>query len=299
MPRFSKLGYVALDVSDLARARRHYEELVGLTVSGPGDGGELFLRCSDDHHNIVLHPASQPGLRRIGWEMESEQELENAVKAVSDSGLAVRELEPGACDALHQGPTFRFFEPHTGATIELYAVMRNLGGKPYEPTVAKIQRLGHVVVATPAFDAAFDFFTKVLDFKLSDAVGNAFALMRCFPNPYHHSFGLARADRRALHHVNFMVSEIDDVGRGMWRFQRNEVPLIYGPGRHPASGSVFLYFLDPDGLGNEYSYGMEQFPEENPRRPRVLEPAPESADSWGAPPPRFNLVETTARDEGV
>ncbi len=36
---------------------------------------------------------------------------------------------------------------------------------------------------------------------------------------------------------------------------------MFGPGRHPPSESVFLYFLDPDGLTLEYSFGMEEFPE--------------------------------------
>ena len=288
MPRFSKLGYVALDVTDAGAARHHYEELLGLQASGSGAGGEAFFRCSDDHHNVVLHTSRQPGLRRIGWEMESEQELERVVAAVSDAGVAIGELPGDECSALHQGATFRCFEPHTAVTLEFYATMRNLGGSPYAPTVAKIQRLGHVVVTTPAFDRAYEFFVNVLGFRLSDAVGNLFALMRCFPNPFHHSFGLARGERTALHHVNFMVSEIDDVGRALWRFQREGVPITYGPGRHPASGSVFLYFLDTDGMGNEYSYGMEEFPEVGAREPRMLEPVPESLDTWGAvPDPMF------------
>ena len=61
------------------------------------------------------------------------------------------------------------------------------------------------------------------------------------------------------------------------------VPVVHGPGRHPPSGSVFLYFLDPDGLTLEYSFGMEEFPERGARRPRVLEPVQESFDYWGAP----------------
>jgi 2,3-dihydroxy-p-cumate/2,3-dihydroxybenzoate 3,4-dioxygenase len=31
----------------------------------------------------------------------------------------------------------------------------------------------------------------------------------------------------------------------------------------------------------EYSFGMEEFPELDPRQPRILPPRPESIDSWG------------------
>ena len=54
---------------------------------------------------------------------------------------------------------------------------------------------------------------------------------------------------------------------------------------------MFLYYLDPDGLTLEYSFGMEEFPEVNPRKPRVLEPIRESFDYWGAPvDPRKSAV---------
>ncbi len=38
----------------------------------------------------------------------------------------------------------------------------------------------------------------------------------------------------------------------------------------------------------EYSFGMEEFPEVGAREPRMLEPVPESLDTWGAvPDPMF------------
>ena len=70
-----------------------------------------------------------------------------------------------------------------------------------------------------------------------------------------------------LHHVNFMVTEVDDIGRGISRFNKAQVPIVNGPGRHPPSGSMFLYYLDPDGMTVEYSFGMEEFPAEGARKP--------------------------------
>jgi len=82
---------------------------------------------------------------------------------------------------------------------------------------------------------------------------------------------------------DLIVSEIDDIGKGMWRFKKNGIPIVRGPGRHPPSNSVFLYVLDPDGLTVEYSYGMEEFPETGGRSHRVLPMVPESIDFWGGP----------------
>ena len=59
-----------------------------------------------------------------------------------------------------------------------------------------------------------------------------------------------------------MVTDIDDVGGAMNRMKAANVPIVFGPGRHLPSTSIFLYFLDPDGNTTEYSFGMELFEED-------------------------------------
>jgi 2,3-dihydroxy-p-cumate/2,3-dihydroxybenzoate 3,4-dioxygenase len=157
-------------------------------------------------------------------------------------------------------------------------------GEEYEPKVTKIARLGHVVVTTSRFDSALKFFTDVMNFRVSDYIGEGFAFMRCFPNPYHHSFALSSGKENKLHHVNFMVTDIDDIGIARNRMLSNDVPIVFGPGRHAPSDSIFLYFLDPDGMTVEYSFGMEEFPDSNPRKPRILEPSLNILDTWGGKP---------------
>ena len=84
---------------------------------------------------------------------------------------------------------------------------------------------------------------------------------------------------------------LEPAGRGLARFKAKDVPVVYGPGRHLASTSVFLYFLDPDGMTLEYSFGMEEFPEVGARAPRIIEPTPLNFDTWGSyRDPRMSTV---------
>jgi 2,3-dihydroxy-p-cumate/2,3-dihydroxybenzoate 3,4-dioxygenase len=290
MARYRKLGYVALTVTNLEKSKDHYNRTLGLELSGGGERDEVFLRCSADHHNVILYGGARPGLKRIGWEMESAAELAAMKEELIAAGVKVVDVSAAECKALHQGPSFRMTEPHSGATFEYYSSMRQYGN-PFQPTVAKIQRLGHVVIRATDLEKATEFYQNTLGFRLSDAVDGMISFFRCFPNPFHHGIGVARSDRRGLHHVNFMTSEIDDIGKAIWRFKREGVDVVFGPGRHPPSGSMFLYFLDPDGITNEYSFGMEEFPETGARNPRVLEPIAESLDFWGAVrDPRLSTV---------
>jgi 2,3-dihydroxy-p-cumate/2,3-dihydroxybenzoate 3,4-dioxygenase len=293
--RFGKLGYIALNVTDTGRSRRFYETVLGLQVTDVGAKGEVYLRCSGDHHNIVLYPAQSKGLKRICWQMESESDLDKLVAFGNRLNLALVEVPAKECEKLRQGRSYRFVEPRTRACMEFYA--HQDGDLSFTPSVAKIQRLGHVVLTTTQYDEAVSFFINELNFRASDTIGTRITFMRCFPNPYHHSLALGKGAICGLHHVNFMVSEIDDIGKALWRFQSNGVPIVYGPGRHPPSNSVFLYANDPDGLTVEYSFGMEEFPEFGARAPRILPLVQESADTWGGPPSRINPIPIESGNE--
>jgi 2,3-dihydroxy-p-cumate/2,3-dihydroxybenzoate 3,4-dioxygenase len=286
--RYAKLGYVALNVSDIEASKKFYTEIVGLQLSGVGPNGELHLRCSSAYHDIILYQGDPVGLRRVAWEMESEAEVERLIERLRGQDIAVHRVPEEECLALHQEDTYRFVDPRLGVTVEFFSCMHSFG-EGFTPSVADIQRLGHVVIKTPDVREVVKQYVGLMNFRVSDQVDGVITFMRCFPNPYHHSLGIGTGPAVAFHHVNFMVREIDDIGRAMTRFRQKGVPMVWGPGRHPPSESVFLYFLDPDGLTLEYSFGMEEFPEVNPRKHRSLAPGLSAADSWGTfPQPDFS-----------
>lgn len=284
--RYRKPGYVGLNVSNLERSIRFYRDLVGLTLE-QSDGGVAYLRCSSDHHNVVLYQSDSVGIKRMAFELESPADLASAEAHLESIGRAFDVVPADELATLRQGRSIRFRLPDSTLTLELYAQI-DRAPAPFRPTVARIQRLGHVVVGLKNRDAVLSTLTKRLNFKVSDYFGDQVVFLRCFPNPYHHSFGLSRADHDCFHHVNFMVSDIDDIGRATNRMRQNGVEIVYGPGRHDISNSIFLYFLDPDGLTVEYSFGMEEFAESGAREPRQLAQLPEILDSWGGlPSPGF------------
>ncbi len=291
MIRYKKLGYVELMVTDLERAAAFYRDIVGLEPAGTGPAGEVRFRCSDDPYAVALHRSDRPGFKRGGWMLEDEGQFPAVQERLTNNGVPYEELPAAECEARGLARATRMVEPNTGATMEFYLLPIGVKERPFTPTVAKIQRLGHVVWTTPRHREAVAFFRDVLNFAESDRIGEFATFFRAFPNPYHHGIGIFGGTERKFNHLNFMVTEIDDVGRGLARLKAKGVPVVFGPGRHPASGSVFLYFLDPDGMTLEYSFGMEEFSELDPRPPRHLEPTPPNIDSWGSyRDPRMSTV---------
>ncbi len=297
--RYRRIGYVALNVTDIAVSRRFYEEKVGLTADSTCDGVE-FLRCSDRHHDIALYAGREPGVKRIGWQMETAAALEVLRDHLVGLGIAIHPVAEDEAEILAIGEAFRIEEPTTGIVFEFYVDM-GMAPTPYVPTHTLIQRLGHAVVASADREATEAFMIDHLNFKASDRIEGIVTFLRCFPNPFHHSYGVAqsRTGISSLNHINFMVSELADVGKGNNRMKQADVPVVYGIGKHPPSESVFLYFLDPDGITVEYSYGMEEFPEDHAREPRNMPPTLASIDYWGGvPDPRNGAVGAIERLSG-
>jgi 2,3-dihydroxy-p-cumate/2,3-dihydroxybenzoate 3,4-dioxygenase len=280
--RYEKLGYAALNVTDLDRSIPFYQGLMGLDLVSR-DEGVAYLRCSRDHHNLVLYAAQTPGLKRVAFKMLTQADLKLAFEHFQASGLEPRWLSADECRALQQGPTFRVREPSSTVLLEFYDRMVQMA-LPYEPTHTKIARIGHVVLATKHYPEAMARLSSVFNFTVSDFVEDKFSWMRCHPNPLHHSLAVGYSETNHLHHINFMVTDVDDVGKALNRMRDAGVEIVFGPGRHLPSTSLFLYFLDPDGMSMEYSFGMEEFPEQNPREPRMLEMHPRTMDIWGSRP---------------
>lgn len=283
--RYKQLGYVALDVTDRERSTAFHRETLGLEPNplvDPAAFGAVLLRSRASACELALYESAEPGLRRVAFEMESEHHLGLAHDHLTAIGVDAWDAPAIERAAFAQRSAFRFAEPNTGLTVELYV---GDGSPPPPlaggPRLTNISRLGHAVICAADPVSITEFFVRDMNFRVSDYIDRV-AFMRCFPNPYHHSFAITIAGDNHLNHINFLVDSLDDLGRAMYRIKGQDVEIVYGPGRHPPSGSVFLYFLDPDGMTFEFSTGMEEFPEVGYREPRRLPLVAESFDSWGA-----------------
>lgn len=284
MIRYRKLSRVDLWVTDLERSRQFYERVVGLSPVAATNDNIAAFRCGDDHVSLRLLQGRNAGLKAAAWELQDADQFSLLLHALTNSGTDYSPIAEEECGQLGISRGYRAKEPTTGATLEFFTASEVELPPPCALSIAKIQRLGHVVYGSVAHEDTVRFFYETLNFLPSDSVEDRITFMRSFPNPYHHGIGVAKSDKNHLHHLNFMVTEIDDVGRLHTRLKQSGVPIAYGPGRHPISNSIFLYFLDPDGMTLEYSFGMEEFPEVSPREPRLLPRRPEWSDSWGSVP---------------
>jgi 2,3-dihydroxy-p-cumate/2,3-dihydroxybenzoate 3,4-dioxygenase len=300
--RHRKLGYVALNVTDVERTTAFATRTIGLEDNGKGPAGERFLSCSREHHDVVLYHSKEPGFVRAAWEMETPDDVERAFAHFTSLGLKVKPLAQQQKDILGLGvwPAFRLREPTTGICFEYYTRML-VRSRARPAQITNFRMLGHFGINVPNVREATEYAVANLGIAVSDVLGDYVGtLLRAWPNPNHHSLAYlpAKGGRKQLNHIAFMVDSIDDIGKLFNRIEAHGEKRAFGIGRHPTSGSIHLYVFDPDMLVWEYTLGMEQFPEMGAREPRYMSPAPEDYDLWGAvPKPGFGGSGTVVVDD--
>jgi catechol 2,3-dioxygenase-like lactoylglutathione lyase family enzyme len=78
-----KLSHVVVGSPDAAMSRRFFVEGIGFRVSDEMPGGVVsFLRCSTDHHNLLVQPGPVPYLHHTAWEMDDIDAVGRAAAAM-------------------------------------------------------------------------------------------------------------------------------------------------------------------------------------------------------------------------
>src|ERR1700738_24067 len=131
MIRYRKLGYVELNVSDLEKSRKFYEEIVGLELVGKRSDGAVMFRCDDeDSRSVVLHQKQPAGFKSVGWMLEGRSQFELVHRRLLDGNVPSGALAPAQCDLRQATRVTRTMEPHSRAALEFFTADGPRPGKP-------------------------------------------------------------------------------------------------------------------------------------------------------------------------
>jgi catechol 2,3-dioxygenase-like lactoylglutathione lyase family enzyme len=70
-----KLGHVVLGSTDQETSQRFFQQGVGFKVSDTVPGLAAFMRCSTDHHNVLVQQAPVAFLHHTSWQVDDVDEV--------------------------------------------------------------------------------------------------------------------------------------------------------------------------------------------------------------------------------
>ncbi len=233
-------------------------------ANGMATDGTAFLKMDDRQWRIAVHPATgpedAPGLRYLGFEVPSHDELDFAIHSIRERGGEIRlgtadELEARSVSAL------AVLDDPAGHRIELFSgPIRDRDF--HSPTGASFLTgdlgLGHAVLYVPNVDAALAFYRGVLGFERSDFMtfgpnGLSIHFLRCTRR--HHSIALLHlGDLTGLQHLMLEATSVDGVGMTLDRALARDVPISSSLGRHRNDETLSFYMQGPSGFDVEIGW---------------------------------------------
>jgi 2,3-dihydroxy-p-cumate/2,3-dihydroxybenzoate 3,4-dioxygenase len=284
------IRYVRLGTRDVLGAERFANEILGLRTGvrsgNPKHAQSIYLRSDDRDHTLVYFDGD-PSDHTVGFELRDAQALDHACNVLEAQQIAVHVGSAEECEA-RRVRSFIHFRDLSGNGIDLVVRPAHSGVRFFPTRDAGCTGFSHIGLRT--LDAKRDelFWTQVLGAKVSDRIGDA-PLLRI--DEVHHKIALFPSSFAGVQHINHQVQSIDDIMRSWYFIQERSIKTVFGPGKHPTSGAMFLYFEGPDGMVFEYSSGVRNITDSE-HQPRQFPFDSTSFCMWGSRPdiPEFKTV---------
>lgn len=225
---------------------------------GVAEDGSVYLKMDERQWRIAVHPQQEKqGLLYLGLEVENEIALEQSLAELQSLGItvnigSVQDARSRAVSGIAylQDPAGNNLELFYGPTTD-YNFSSPISGQEF---VAGHLGIGHLNLFVDDLTASFDFYTRVLGFKLTDYIRageeGAVKFMRC--NERHHSLAMVGMGKiNGLQHAMFEMKTIDDVGKTLDRAMANNIPITSSLGRHRNDGMLSFYMRSPSGFDVE------------------------------------------------
>lgn len=295
-----RLSHIELGVADLEASRDFYVDTLGL-IETEQVGHSLYLRGLEErnHHSFVLTEAASGIVKRLGFKVFSEEDLDLLAKHGAGLGLPITWVEQYA-----QGRTLQTRDPF-GTPLEFYFKMdqveRNLQKYGTYHGVQPM-RIDHCNCFTPNVQASHNFYSGELGFRAteyteSDDDRNPPELWAVWMHRKGnvHDLALTNGSGPRLHHVALWaptpmhIIHLCDLMATTGYLANME----RGPGRHGISNAFFLYVRDPDGHRVEIytSDYLTVDPDFAPIRWGLRDPQRQTL--WGSPAPKSWFEEGT------
>jgi 2,3-dihydroxy-p-cumate/2,3-dihydroxybenzoate 3,4-dioxygenase len=276
------IRYVRLGTKDLVGATRYATTILGLSEAArsgnPKNNEAVYLRSDNRDHTLVYFDG-EANDHTTGFEVADESHLEAAAAELERNGIKIIRGNEGECEARRVRAFINFQDP-SGNSIDLVAGPHHSGSRFFPTRDCGTTGFSHIGLRTTDAPRDEKFWTQILSAKVSDRIGTA-PLLRI--DEVHHKIALFPSAHAGVQHINHQVESIDDIMRSWYLLKEHNIKVVFGPGKHPTSGAMFLYFEGPDGMVYEYSSGVRNITDDN-YQPRQFPFEPSSFCMWGSRP---------------
>jgi catechol 2,3-dioxygenase-like lactoylglutathione lyase family enzyme len=272
--KVADLAWLEFEKPDLARAET-FARAFGFAVA-TREPSALYLRGSlpgtpclvirKGAHSRFVGPTFKAGeasdLHRLA--RATDRRVEPLTEPTAASIVRLTDPSGFAVGVVHVNGEFPALAGQQTHILNFGAEPRRINATQRPPRApALVQRLGHLVLQTPQFSRALDWYLDTLGMIVSDfqyALGQrergpALAFIRCDRGTVpadHHTLALNLGPTAGYSHSAYQVTDLDAVAAGGEYLLQRGYHRAWGIGRHVLGSQIFDYWHDPDKLPFEH-----------------------------------------------
>ncbi len=266
-PLVHRLGYIALNVSDLEGAVEDARQIAGAALVERTPDRAL-LSSNARHAELILHRAPQSSLLMIGLETLDPDHVDEVARRARAAGLTIVSETP-SLPVIERAVSVAFPEGHV---IEVHTPMPRDRAPRYAGPGIHPRYLDHVNLTAKDPATSAGLMMQVLGLQLSErTAGWELAWMRA-GDGRHHTLAFAKnPSGGGLHHYSWEFADFADFKRLGDVLDAQDRTLVWGPGRHGAGDNIFAYYVDAAGFLVETTAEMELIADPH-FQPRIVDP---------------------------
>jgi catechol 2,3-dioxygenase len=269
-----RMGYAHVRVTDLAEAKNHYANTLGLYEVLEEDGRVYYKGWDEwDHHSVVLEEGGV-GLVKFGFKVEHEFDIDDIEKKAETFGCIVERMSKGENPEVSDGirihtPSEHLFEVYHGQTLVGTEVgTHNPEAFPRHLVGVGVPAIDHALITAEDVKGMERFLTETFGFYATERVQTSLEPDCDYIGTWMtggnqiHQLAVIAGPQGKLHHFAFKLSDWNEVGHAADLFSMDDVPIDVGPTRHGITRGQTVYFFDPSGNRNEvFAGGYTAYPD--------------------------------------
>ena len=187
------LSYLGVNSDNLPDWSDYATKNLGMQLVDRG-AGALSFRMDDQKQRLAVTGEFGDHLAFMGWEVDSEDDLEVYAGRLENAGIAVQRGVSELADKRFVTSLIHFNDPQGNRLELVYKPMQDdrgfIPGRPISGFKTGACGMGHAVLHTQDVDELVPFYRDILGFAVSDYSTVPISVYFFHVNERHHSFAL-------------------------------------------------------------------------------------------------------------
>ena len=255
-----------------------YSDTLGMDTKKISHQGEIKWMCFGNDRRIIFTNGNKKRLDFAAFSFKDQTSFKNYKDDLKLNNVEITKYET----PFFKEGSFSVIDPDENHLVFGIAQIKGFETLPSSNSSSTIYGpLQHLTFKSKDVERFESFYNEKLGFFVSDRVvkdNGDLATSFLTSNHEHHTIACFKSDTEEIDHHSYETGEWQRIKYWCDRFEKKNIQLKWGPGRHGPGNNLFIFIEDPDNNWIEISAELETI---HDRDVKIWKHEPKTLNLWG------------------